>query len=75
MVVEEKIILKLKASQQLTTEHDAQRLHYLRATDYEVGLLLNIGPRPEMHRKSTPTPKRSYTETADKTHQTRSDPL
>ncbi len=51
LVVEEKIIIELKAVQQLTAEHEAQLLHYLRATGYEVGLLLNFGPRPEIHRK------------------------
>ena len=51
LVVEDKVVLELKTAQQLTTEHEAQLLHYLRATDYEVGLLLNFGPRPEIHRK------------------------
>ncbi len=49
--MEEKIIIELKAVQRLTAEHEAQVLHYLSATEYEVGPLLNFGPRPEIHRK------------------------
>ena len=52
MVVDDKVILELKANQQLTTEHQAQLLNYLKATSYEVGLLLNFGARPEIIRKA-----------------------
>ncbi|MCI0610724.1 MAG: GxxExxY protein, partial [Anaerolineae bacterium] len=34
------------------TEHEAQLLNYLKATPYEVGLLLNFGPKPETKRRS-----------------------
>ena len=60
LVVEEKIIVELKAVQQLSAEHEAQLLHYLRATDYEVGLLLNFGPRPEIHRKIHDNAKKKF---------------
>jgi hypothetical protein len=33
-------------------EHEAQLLHYLKATVYEVGLLLNFGPEPQIKRKA-----------------------
>ncbi len=33
-------------------EHEAQLLNYLKATPYEVGLLLNFGPKPEIKRKA-----------------------
>jgi hypothetical protein len=32
--------------------HEAQLLNYLKATPYEVGLLLNFGPKPEVKRKA-----------------------
>jgi len=35
----------------LAKEHEAQLLNYLNATDYEVGLLLNFGPKAEIRRK------------------------
>jgi GxxExxY protein len=51
-VVEDVIIIELKASKSLLIEHEAQLLNYLRATPYEVGLLLNFGPKAEFRRKS-----------------------
>lgn len=51
IVVENKIILELKASESLKEEHEAQLLNYLRATKYEVGILLNFGKKPEIKRK------------------------
>ncbi len=33
-------------------KHEAQLLNYLKATDIEVGLLLNFGPKPEIRRKA-----------------------
>ena len=51
IVVEDAIILELKAARTPAKEHEAQLLNYLNATDYEVGLLLNFGPKPEIRRK------------------------
>jgi GxxExxY protein len=42
-VVEDKIILELKAIRQLTREHKAQAINYLAATRLELALLLNFG--------------------------------
>jgi GxxExxY protein len=50
LIVEEKILLELKAVRALDSAHEAQLLHYLRATDIEVGLLLNFGLRPQFRR-------------------------
>lgn len=52
LVVNELVILEIKASKALVTEHEAQLLNYLKATAYEVGLLLNFGPKPETKRRS-----------------------
>jgi len=51
IVVDGAIILELKAVRTLSKEHEAQLLNYLNATDYEVGLLLNFGPKAEIRRK------------------------
>ncbi|MEA1936621.1 MAG: GxxExxY protein [Patescibacteria group bacterium] len=51
LVVENKIILELKAQEVLVPENEAQLLNYLKATEYEVGLLLNFGKKPEIKRR------------------------
>ncbi len=51
IVVEDKIIIELKAAEALAPEHEAQLVNYLRATDVEVGLLLNFGKKPEHKRR------------------------
>ena len=52
LVVNDLVILEIKAVKSLATEHEAQLLNYLKATPYEVGLLLNFGPKPETKRRS-----------------------
>lgn len=42
IVVDDKIIIELKAVNKLTTEHIAQVLNYLKATGLKVGLLINF---------------------------------
>ena len=51
IVVDEKVIVEIKARKCLVPEDTAQLLNYLKATDKEVGLLLNFGPKPEVSRK------------------------
>jgi len=51
ILVEDKIILELKAIRTLTKQDEAQLLSYLTATDIEVGLLLNFGEKPAFKRK------------------------
>ena len=46
------VLVELKAAQELAKEHEAQLLNYLKATPYEVGLLLNFGPKAEFKRKA-----------------------
>jgi GxxExxY protein len=43
ILVENKILLELKAVNALTKEHFAQILNYLKATNLEVGLIINFG--------------------------------
>lgn len=50
LLVENCVLLELKAARALDPAHEAQLLNYLRATDIEVGLLLNFGPRPVIKR-------------------------
>jgi len=51
ILVDGKVIVEIKAARNLTLENEAQLLNYLKATDKEVGLLLNFGPKPEIKRK------------------------
>ena len=51
LLVDDKIIVEIKAARNLALEHEAQLLNYLKATSIEVGLLLNFGPKPEIKRK------------------------
>ena len=51
ILVDDKVIVEIKASKNLTVENEAQLLNYLKATNIEVGLLLNFGPKPEVKRK------------------------
>ena len=50
-MVNHRVIVEIKATKALASEHEAQLLNYLKATDIEVGLLLNFGPEPEIKRK------------------------
>jgi GxxExxY protein len=52
LVVNNLVIVEVKAAKVLLEEHEAQLLNYLKATPYEVGLLLNFGPKPEQKRRS-----------------------
>lgn len=50
LVVERKVVLELKAVEDLCPAHEAQLLNYLKASTIEVGLLLNFGPKPRIKR-------------------------
>ena len=51
LLVEDCLICELKATPFLSQDHEAQLLNYLKATDIELGLLLNFGKKPEVRRK------------------------
>ena len=50
IVVEDKVILELKACENLYKEHEYQLINYLKACDLEIGLLLNFGKKAEVKR-------------------------
>ena len=51
IILENKVILELKAAITLVHENELQLINYLKATEIEVGLLLNFGKNPEFKRK------------------------
>ena len=52
LLVESKVIVELKAGEgAIILEHELQLMNYLRATEYEVGLILFFGKKPWMRRK------------------------
>ena len=50
LLVNDAVIIELKAARALEPAHEAQLLHYLRAPEVEVGLLLNFGLVPKIKR-------------------------
>jgi GxxExxY protein len=59
MLIEDCVLLELKAARTLDSSHQAQLLNYLRATEIEVGLLLNFGLKPEFKRLSFDNPRKA----------------
>lgn len=51
IIVENKVIIELKVAEAIVEEHEFQLINYLKATEIEVGLLLNFGKAPEFKRK------------------------
>jgi GxxExxY protein len=51
LLINELVIVELKAAESICEEHEAQLLNYLKATNIEIGLLLNFGKKPEIKRK------------------------
>ena len=51
LIVENKVIIELKAAEALAEEHEYQLINYLKATEIEIGLLMNFGKKPEFKRK------------------------
>ncbi|WP_282126016.1 GxxExxY protein [Marinifilum flexuosum] len=51
IVINESVIIELKAVESIRAEYEVQLVNYLRATNIEVGLLLNFGNKPQIKRK------------------------
>lgn len=51
LIVENKVIIELKTANIICEDHEFQLINYLKATEIEVGLLLNFGKKPEFKRK------------------------
>ena len=47
LIVNDVVLVELKACDALAHERESQTLHYLRATNIEVALLMNFGPTPK----------------------------
>ena len=58
MIVNGVVLLELKSVEKLIDAHDAQLLNYLKATEIEVGLLLNFGRQVEFRRKIYDNPRK-----------------
>ena len=50
IIIDDKVILELKTSEKLNELHKYQLINYLKASELEVGLLLNFGKVPEFKR-------------------------
>ena len=51
ILVEELVIVELKAIETLAPIHETILVNYLKGTGLEVGLLLNFGPKPQYKRR------------------------
>ena len=51
IIVDNKIIVELKAAESLCPEYECQLVNYLKATGIEVGLLFNFGKKPDLKRR------------------------
>ena len=51
LIVEQVVAVELKAIESLVEDNEHQLINYLKATNIEVGLLLNFGKKPQVKRK------------------------
>ena len=51
LLVTDAVVVKLKAAEQLIAAHETQLINYLKATEIEVGLLLNFGKEAKYKRR------------------------
>ena len=51
ILVDERVILELKANEALSKDHEVQLVNYLAATGIDVGLLINFGRSVTVRRK------------------------
>jgi GxxExxY protein len=50
LVVNGTILLEFKTAEQIVAAHESQVLNYLRSTALDLGLILNLGPKPQVRR-------------------------
>ena len=65
LLVESAVAVELKAARSLEPAHEAQLLNYLRASELEVGLVLNFGERPSFKRLAYSNERKSSVVRAD----------
>ncbi|MEZ4713259.1 MAG: GxxExxY protein [Caldilineaceae bacterium] len=51
LLVADRVIVEIKAAENIDDAHLAQLTNYLKATRFEVGLVLNFGPQPQVKRR------------------------
>ncbi|MFM9950985.1 MAG: GxxExxY protein [Saprospiraceae bacterium] len=51
IIVNDLVVLELKASETIMAQHKFQLLNYLKASSLELGFVLNFGKKPEFSRK------------------------
>jgi GxxExxY protein len=51
LAVNNKVLVELKVANAISKDHESQLMNYLKATPFEIGLLLNFGPKPEFRRR------------------------
>jgi len=64
LIVENKVILELKSARAIDSMHESQLLNYLRATNIEIGLLFNFGPKPQFRRLAYSNPRKNLRSSA-----------
>lgn len=51
IIVNDLVIIEIKAAESISNEHEAQIINYLKATNIEVGMLLNFGKTAQFKRR------------------------
>lgn len=59
-VVDEKVVIELKATRELHRSAPRQVFNYLRATNLEIGLLFHFGPEPKFYRLYCPNARKDH---------------
>ena len=62
IIVEDILIIEIKAAESICEQHEYQLINYLRATDLQLGLLLNFGKSPQFKRKIVSINPRKFKE-------------
>ncbi|HWO02646.1 MAG TPA: GxxExxY protein [Blastocatellia bacterium] len=69
LIVEGLVIIELKCGEALCEANESQLLNYLKATDLEVGLLLNFGPKAAFRRKIFTNEKKHHRQLVEMSHE------